>query len=498
MNVRRSLGISGLAEIATFLFSLLSAIVVSRLLRPDEIGVFSVAVSVIAFAHILREFGVGQYLVQLHEVTRRHLRAIFTVMLLISWSMAALLFILKDPLAAFYAHAGIAQVLALLAINFVVLPFGSPILALLKRQMEFGKVAAVSLTSTCVQVTVTITTAWAGESYLSMAWGSIAGNLTTVTLLSLLRPEYALLLPTRKGLCEVLGFGSKSSITYIVAELGAGGPDLILGRTLGFDAVAFFSRAASLTNMVIAKFVGVFRQVYFPALAQGVREGGNAAELYYRSTSLLVGIIAPLIAVLTLLADFLILFLFGEQWQKSASLAIVLCAAEIFRTPTLLAAPTLIACGHISAVMRCQIFIQAFFLFLLCLSIWLPLEHLVYCLILARIYEMLVYLQALNRNFGVTLSRFWLSSWKSYFLVPFAAAGPVLLRNFTQPDQFGIPIALFLLLSGLLGTIGLLLGIFITQHSLQEEIYRLLPSSVRRKAGKLFKTTQKDTKLPIL
>ena len=114
MSVRRSLGITGLAEIATFLFSLLSAIVVSRLLRPDEIGVFSVAVSVIGFAHILREFGVGQYLVQLREITREHLRAAFTVMLIISWSMAALLFILKDPLATFYAHEGIAQVLALL------------------------------------------------------------------------------------------------------------------------------------------------------------------------------------------------------------------------------------------------------------------------------------------------------------------------------------------------------------------------------------------------
>src|SRR5687768_1460497 len=385
MSVRRSLGITGLAEIATFLLSLLSAIVVSRLLRPDEIGVFSVAVSILGFAHILREFGVGQYLVQLREITREHLRAAFTVMLIISWSMAALLFILKDPLATFYAHEGIAQVLALLTINFLLLPFGSPILALLKRQMQFGRVVAVSLTSTCVQVAVTIGTAWAGESYLSMAWGSIAGNAVSVVLLSILRPEYALLLPMGKGLREVLGFGSKTSVTAIVTELGTSGPDLIFGRTLGFDAVAFFSRAMSLNSMVYWKFIGIIRQVYYPAFAKGLRENHNPAALYYQWMALFTGVAAPLIVVMAILADVVILLLFGPQWQRSAELVVAVFAAELVRTPTILASPSLTASGHIDTVMRCHILIQAVVFSILCLSIWFTLEYVVYSLILARV-----------------------------------------------------------------------------------------------------------------
>lgn len=475
MSVRRSLGISALAEVVTFLLSLLSVVVVSRLLTPDEIGVFSVAVSIIGFAHILREFGAGQYLVQLHEITREHLRAAFTVMLMISWSMAALLFTVRYPIAAFYAHEGLAQVLALLTINFLLLPFGSIILATLKREMQFGKVAAVSLTSTCVQVTVTILTAWAGESYLSMAWGSIAGNTITVVLYSLLRPEYALLLPIRKGLREVLGFGSKSSVTAIAGELGASGPDLIFGRTLGFDAVAFFSRAASLNNMVLAKILAVIRQVYFPAFAKGVREGHDAATLYYQSMALIVGVAAPLIVVLAVMADVTILFLFGAQWQRSASLAVVLCALELIRTPTILAAPSLVACGHVGTVMRCHIIIQAAVLSLLSLSIWFDLEYVVYSLILARVIETSLFLRSLHRQIGVKLSFLWLHIRSGYMLVPFAAAGPVLLRISAQYTQFNLTPFLFLAFSGALAAIGLFLGVFLIQHPLREEIYRLFP-----------------------
>lgn len=480
MSVRRSLGISALSEAFSFLLSLLSVVVVSRILTPDEIGIFSVAVSIIGFAHILREFGAGQYLVQLPKIARTHLRAAFTVMLMISWTMAALLFAVRRPVAAFYAHDGLAHVLALLAINFLLLPLGSHILSVLKREMKFGKVAIVNITGTSIQVLVTISTALAGESYLSMAWGSIAGNVSNVLMLSYMRPEYAFLLPTRRGLRDVLGFGSKSSVTSIVGELGASGPDLIFGRTLGFDAVAYFSRAMSLNNMVYLKFTAVIRQVYFPAFAKGVREGHNVATLYYQSMALIVGVAAPLIVVMAIVADVIILVLFGPQWQRSANLAVVLCAFELIRTPVILAAPSLTACGHIGTVMRAHILIQGAVLLLLSLSIWFKLEYVAYSLILARLIETFLLLRALHHHLDIIPSRLWVHIQNGYLLVPFAAAGPALLRvsgPYTEIDLFPL---LFLVSSGALAVSGLVLGVFLLKHPLREEIYRLLPLLSRK------------------
>jgi O-antigen/teichoic acid export membrane protein len=480
MSVRRSLGISALSEAVSFLLSLLSVVVVSRILTPDEIGIFSVAVSIIGFAHILREFGAGQYLVQLPEITRRHLRAAFTVMLIISWTMAALLFAVRHPVAAFYAHDGLAHVLALLAINFLLLPLGSHILSVLKREMKFGKVAIVNITGTSIQVLVTISTALAGESYLSMAWGSIAGNVSNVIMLFFMRPEYAFLLPTRRGIRDVLGFGSKSSVTSIVGELGASGPDLIFGRTLGFDAVAYFSRAMSLNNMVFWKFTAVIRQVYYPAFAKGVREGHNVATLYYQSMALIVGLAAPLIVVMAIVADIIILLLFGPQWQRSANLAVVLCAFELIRTPIILAASSLTVCGHIGTVMRASILVQGTVLLLLSLSIWFELEYVVYSLILARLIDTFLFLRALHHHLDITLSGLWQHIRYGYLLVPFAAAGPTLLRFSAPYTHIDLSPLLFLASSGVLATTGLVLGVFLIKHPLREEIYRLLPFLSRK------------------
>ena len=123
MSVRRALRFTTLATVLNFFLSFISVIVVSRLLKPEEIGVFSVAVSLVAYTLILRDFGVGQYFVQLKELTREHIRAGFTVMLLISWSIAALLLLARCPAASFYAHPGLAEIFSVLAFIFLILPF---------------------------------------------------------------------------------------------------------------------------------------------------------------------------------------------------------------------------------------------------------------------------------------------------------------------------------------------------------------------------------------
>jgi len=75
MTYRSALKVTTASQVVMFALSLLSVVVVSRLLTPFEIGVFSVSVSLLGFAHVFREFGVGQYLVQSLEAHKQQFRA---------------------------------------------------------------------------------------------------------------------------------------------------------------------------------------------------------------------------------------------------------------------------------------------------------------------------------------------------------------------------------------------------------------------------------------
>jgi O-antigen/teichoic acid export membrane protein len=489
MSVHRAIRLTTLATVANFVLSFISVIVVSRLLNPQEIGVFSVAVSLIAYTHILREFGVGQYFVQLKEITREHLRSGFTIMLIISWSIALLLFLVREPVSIFYGHDGLAALFAVLALNFIILPFGSPILSILKRDMQFGRLAIVSISNSIVQVTVTIATAMAGESYMSMAWGSIAGNVTNVVLLSLMRLDLALLLPTSRGLSAVLSFGSKSSAGSLIGQLGSSGPDLILGKTLGFEAVANYSRATSLNNMILGKVNEIVGQVFFPAFAQGIRNGSAPASMYCSSMLVVTGVVAPLMGVLAFLAQPLILFFFGPQWHEAATLATYLCLFQLVRAPVAFAANALVAGGYVGAVLRGETISQVTALFILVLTIWLDLQTVVYLLLIARLVNLGTFANILKRHYAITYHALWSAMLPSYKLIPITLFGPFALELGLALGNWSIPPFLYLCAASLLALGGYVAGIRMLKHPVREELIRLAPplsallGSTRRTPG---------------
>ncbi|MEE8445630.1 MAG: oligosaccharide flippase family protein, partial [Alphaproteobacteria bacterium] len=178
----------------------------ARLLTPAEIGIFSVGIAVVGMAHMLRGFGVGSYLIQEKELTRDKIRAAFTVALVIAWVMAGVLIALSGPMADFYDEPGVHQVMMVLSINFFLIPFSAPILALLNREMNFAALFCIGVMSTFAGAATSVTMAILGFGFMSLAWGSVAGILTTVVVANLNRPSLAQVLPSFRGWRQIVSF----------------------------------------------------------------------------------------------------------------------------------------------------------------------------------------------------------------------------------------------------------------------------------------------------
>jgi O-antigen/teichoic acid export membrane protein len=468
VGVRRAIGIVSLTRAAVFLLSFGTVVIVSRLLTPAEIGIFSVSVAVIGLAHVFRDFGVAHYLIQLKEVTRANKRAAFTVTLIFSWAIGLLLLLLQPFAAEFYGNPGIGNVLLLLAVNLAILPFGAPLRTLLQRDMQFGKLAVVQLSNHLVQSGTTVATAWLGASYMSMAWGSIAGNVTNVIVLLVISPKGALDWPTRHGLREVLAFGSKATVASLADATGGAAPDLILGRTLGFADVAFYSRAKGLISMALDQLMYIVRSVYGPAFAKGFREGKDPAILYAQTVGLLLGLTVPIIALLGLLSPYLIAWLFGPQWERSAPLGSMFCAFALITAPFTLAGTSLIATGRVGAMMRARLWVEGARILVMFSSLLAPLEAVVALLGLVYLVEGGLYMRALRSATGLTVGALWVSIWRSYALIVPTLVGPLLV---IVVARIAYPLGDFWLLAvaSTLAFAGWICGLHMLAHPLKNE-----------------------------
>ena len=455
------------------MLGLASSIIVARLLTPEEIGLFSVSLSLIAFGHVFRDFGIGQYLVQAVEVSRDHLRAANTVMIMISWSVALLFFLVRHPVSSFYQNDGMAEILTILACNFVILPFGAPLLSMLRREMKFDRIAIVSISANIVQLLTTTTLALNGFSYMSMAWGSLASTITTTAMLIAMRPTDALLMPRLAGIREVFRFGAKSSVASLAGQAGSAAPDLIIGRTLGFAEVAFYSRAWGIMSLVMLDFTNIVRGVFFPAFARSVREGANPSSIYLQAGTQLTGFTIPMLAILALLADPLIHLLFGSQWERSAPLASIICLYAMLVAPFSLAGVAMVACGKVDIFMRSQLLIQGSRILVISTSFFFDLEMVVLLLGLSYYVEANVYVFAMKKAIGLTLPMFLRSIWRSYALASITVIAPaffvfVLFVTGTNPGDF-----LLITVAGGLALLFWLGGLHLLHHPLMPEIERI-------------------------
>ncbi|MEQ8264469.1 oligosaccharide flippase family protein [Pseudohaliea sp.] len=406
LSTRRALAYTFSAQYLALAIQFAATVVIARLLTPAEIGIFSVGAALIGLAHLLRDFGSGQYIVQEEELTEDRIRAAFTVTLFLGWSLAAIILLIAPIAASYYEQAGLRPVLTLLSLNFILLPFGSITQAYCRREMNFKPSALASVASTLVQSSTSVLLAFNGFSYMSLAWASIAGTLTTISVLFLMRPAGLPFLPGFRELRRVLGFGSKLSLVYVLVELGNVVPELVLGKVQSFHAVGLFSRTQGTISMFDRLVMQGIGPVIGPVFAQQKRADQDIKAAFMFGTTCVTGLAWAFYSNLVVLAKPAVLILFGEKWIDTVPLIQMWCVAAVIGQLTSLVEQAFTNIGEVDRLMRFSAIMQPIRIMLLGASAAAGLEYLLLAIMFLPIIRFILLWPHLSVVFGVRLNEY--------------------------------------------------------------------------------------------
>jgi len=327
ISIRKAVIISFAENYSTMFIGFIGIMLIARLLTPAEIGIYAVASAVTGIAQMMRDFGVGSYLIQERELTRERIQTALTVAIITSWTAGGLLYFSGSWVAGFYNEPGLADLIEIQCVNFLIIPFTAPVLALLRRDMQFAVLFRISVICSIVQFVVSVGLATLGYGYMSLAWASVANVMCLMLLVNASRPKEAWIMPGLKEWRRIASFGAQTSVASIITEIAMNMNDLILGRLLGFQAVAFYSRAQGLIYLFHRDMMNAVRRVAFPAFAQAVREDKNLLKSYLLSVNYITVFAWPFYAFLGLYAYPIIQLMFGDQWDEAIPLVRILVFA---------------------------------------------------------------------------------------------------------------------------------------------------------------------------
>lgn len=360
LTPRRALAWSFAERHASFVVTLASTLVLARLLTPAQVGVYSMCAALLAVAAIVRDFGVSEYLIQLREQSaeqgRARLQAAVGVALLAAWGLAALIWLGRHALAAWFAEPLVAQVLAVMALHVALLPLSSPAFALLNREMAFRRIFWLQTANTLATAGVGVGLALQGHGTLALAWGPVAGVLMQTLLIGFVAPRGSFAWPHPGALLrhggEVLRYGLAYMGSRLIETLAKHVHEPVIAKRFDFEAVGLFSRAYGLVEMFHSHVADAVVRVSTPAFAQAHREGQALGPALARATALYTCVSWPFFGFVALCAPEIIALLFGPQWVAAAPLASILALAAMPAALYELVPQLLSATGHVRRRLR--------------------------------------------------------------------------------------------------------------------------------------------------
>jgi len=314
MSMRRALAFSYAEKYGSYLLGMASTMIVSRLLGPADIGVFAVGMALVGIVAVIREFGVSTYLIQEADLSEERIRAAFTLTVGVGIGLAVVVALLSYPAGIFYADSKVTSVIAILALNFALTPFGSVSQALLTREMRFGTLTWIRLLQSLMLAVGAVGLAAAGLGPQSLAWAAVLATSVNGVVSMIVRPHAMRLTLSRPDLARVFAVGGPATAINIIDDLVTSMPELVLGRLQGLAAAGLFSRARGLSQMAHQLLARAAGPVFLAVFAERQREGEPLAPLYAKATACVIGIGWPALAMLGVLAEPVVRVLFGSDW----------------------------------------------------------------------------------------------------------------------------------------------------------------------------------------
>lgn len=345
--IRRSIAFSVADKYAGIVLGLGTMAIVSRILTPEEVGLFMVASAAVILIETFRDFGVGACIIQVEELTPALVRTAFTVMAILSLVLAGVLWIAAQPMAEFFGDDRLAGMIRIATLAFITAPISNPLLSLLRRDLAFDKVAAISIIASATNAVVTVGLAALGFGPASFVWAWVTAASVMAAGALMVRPDFWVFRPSLRDWRHVVPFGAWSSIVTLLQLIFDYMPRFILGRVISIEAVGLYSRSLSLCQMPDRALLSAVQPVVLPALSARARGGGDMKEPYFLGLACITALQWPALLCLALLAEPIVRLLLGSQWTETVPLIRILALASLCLFPTYLAYPVLVAVGRV-------------------------------------------------------------------------------------------------------------------------------------------------------
>lgn len=343
---------TGLSQGIAMGFTIISAVVLARLLTPDDFGLIGMVSVVVNFLFIFKDIGLSQATIQKEEITQSQISTLFWINSLISLALGVILAASGSLVSKFYDRAELTLIMAILAISFVVEGLTIQHTALLRRHLRFTAVAIADILSRFSFLVTAIVMALQGFSYWSLVGGHIIRSLVLLGFTFYYCPWIPGRVQKGTGVRAMMRFGGQVTTGHILAYLARNLDGILIGRMFGAAQLGLYNKAYHLLMQPLSQIKLPLTHLALPVLSSLQKEPERYRNYFSKLLDISISLALPVAVYCFLESEFLIRFILGPQWLEATEVFRILAIGGIFVSASFLPGLALLSHGYSKKYMQ--------------------------------------------------------------------------------------------------------------------------------------------------
>lgn len=296
--------------------SVLTTLILARLLVPADFGIMALALVATNFLYWFGGISFGSVLVVRQELDRHQQGTILTLAVGFAGAAAGVTLVVSPLAAKLFHEPRLTGVLAGMSVAVLISGVTSFYESLLQREMEFRRRFAGLASQTAVYATVAITLASLGAGVWSLVAAQVGSfGVFVIVMVALapyrVRPAWDPAL-ARSVFATGRGFFAQGITVFIRQNVDT----LAVGRFFSAGALGFYSMAFRLGDLTYWTIADPIARVTFPSFARSRHRGEDIRPTFLQVIRMVALVACPAGMLLSATADPLTRVVFGERWLR--------------------------------------------------------------------------------------------------------------------------------------------------------------------------------------
>lgn len=299
-------------------------LVLSHFLDSSTYGAFAIAVALLNFANLFKDFGTSINLISKNDISQEDVNAAHTVNVLSGCLSAIVIIVIAYPVGWIYKNHHLTYAIFLLGLTTAVTSLGIAKLALLQRYSRFKEIAVIDICAGSISALAAIAAANAGAGIYSLViQGLLSGMLTTIMYTKTKNKFHTEISKKPNHVKYALSSGNHITAYNFIHYLTRNGDIFVIGKFFGEAFLGLYTMSLRFVMLPYQVMTVIINKALLPILSLKANNVPVLRMIFINTNKVTITLSGGFVGLLWVFSSDIVTLSLGESWINVAKVLYV-------------------------------------------------------------------------------------------------------------------------------------------------------------------------------